>query len=118
MAKTTKELLMDIDARISHIEDICADNRQVIIKLVKQSNKIVEFLRDLEFDAVAREEELMLEDMNMPSYTIENNTKPTTFKALKELIDEFMDKREELEEFEKELKEHKEKLTPGIIGES
>ena len=38
--------------------------------------------------------------------------------TLKQLIDEFMTKRAELEEFEKELKKYKKEITPGQIGES
>ena len=49
MAKETiKEMLEMIDAKIEHIEDISADNRAIIVKLVKQSNTIVKFLRNLE----------------------------------------------------------------------
>ena len=49
MAKETiKEMLEMIDAKIEHIEDISADNRAIIVKLVKQSNTIVQFLRNLE----------------------------------------------------------------------
>ena len=35
--QTIKEMLRIIDAKIEHIEDISADNRDIIIKLVKQS---------------------------------------------------------------------------------
>ena len=38
---TLHELLLMMDARLKHIEDISADNRAVIIKLVKQNNQIV-----------------------------------------------------------------------------
>ena len=41
---TLHELLLMIDAKLNHIEDISADNRAVIVKLVKQSNQIVEYL--------------------------------------------------------------------------
>ena len=37
---------------------------------------------------------------------------------VKALLDEFLDKREDLKELETELKKHKSKLTPGIVGES
>ena len=37
---------------------------------------------------------------------------------LKELVDEFMDKQQDLKEFEEELEKNKDKLTPGTIGES
>ena len=37
---------------------------------------------------------------------------------LKELLDEYIDKHEDLKEFEKELKKHKDEITPGTIGEA
>ena len=37
---------------------------------------------------------------------------------LKELVEEFMDKQQDLKEFEEELEKNKDKLTPGQIGES
>ena len=42
---TLHELLLMIDAKLNHLEDISADNRAIIVKLVKQSNQIVEFLK-------------------------------------------------------------------------
>ena len=47
---TLHELLLMIDAKLNHLEDISADNRAIIVKLVKQSNQIVEFLKNLEID--------------------------------------------------------------------
>jgi len=38
--------------------------------------------------------------------------------ALKELVEDFMERHDELKEFEEELKKHKDQLTPGTIGES
>ena len=43
-------ILEDINAKIEHIEDITADNRKIIIKLVKQGNQIVSFLKSLEIE--------------------------------------------------------------------
>ena len=37
---------------------------------------------------------------------------------MKDLVDEFLNKKKDLAEFEKELKKNKDKLTPGIQGES
>ena len=45
-----KTLLLDLDSKVSHIEDMEADNRAIIVKLVKQNNQIVEFLKNLEID--------------------------------------------------------------------
>ena len=47
---TLKELIQDIDFRLSHLEDITADNRKIMIKLVKQGNTIVDFLK--QFDVI------------------------------------------------------------------
>ena len=108
---TIKELLANIDARISHIEDIEADNREIIIKLVKQGNQVVNFLKDLEIQEVEVENAFEL-----PSIDKEKNK--NKFKELKELIEEFMDKRKDLEELEEELKKHKDDIVPGKIGEA
>ena len=50
-----KEMLEMIDAKINHIEDITADNRAIIIKLVKQNNQIVEFLKQIDIEDVTDE---------------------------------------------------------------
>ena len=110
---TIKSLLEDIDAKIEHIEDITADNRATIIKLVKQSNQIVAFLKDLELEVVENYDELEL-----PTLTVEEQKNINRFKQVKETLDEFIDKREELKEFEEELRKHKGQITPGQIGES
>jgi len=112
---TVKELLENIDARISHIEDISADNRTAIIKLVKQSNKIVEFLKQIDIEA---EEVIDLDQALALSYTTEKTTDVSRIKHIRELIDEYMDKQEDLKEFEEELKKHKDDITPGQVGES
>ena len=44
------EIIQDIDARLTHIEDIYTDNRELIIKLVKQGNTVVEFLKDFQIE--------------------------------------------------------------------
>ena len=46
------EIIQDIDARLTHLEDISADNRELIVKLVKQGNTIVQFLKDFEIEGV------------------------------------------------------------------
>ena len=108
---TLHELLLMMDARLKHIEDISADNRSIIVKLVKQSNQIVNYLKQLEIEVV---EDYGIEEpppigVNLPKDKLEE---------LKELFDNFKSRKDELEEFEKELKKHKDKLTPGQVGES
>ena len=113
MAKETiKEMLEMIDAKINHIEDISADNRAIIVKLVKQSNQIVEYLKTLELEV--QEIEYGIEEP--PS--IGSNLPSEKLLELKELFEEFNSKKEDLKEFEEELKKHKDKLTPGQVGES
>ena len=109
---TLHELLVMMDARLKHIEDISADNRAVIVKLVKQSNQIVEYLKTLELEV--QEIEYGIEEP--PS--IGSNLPSEKLSELKELFEEFNSKKEDLKEFEKELKKHKDKLTPGQVGES
>ena len=108
---TLHELLLMMDARLKHIEDISADNRAIIVKLVKQSNQIVNYLKQLEIEVV-------------DDYGIEEpepfgaNLPKDKLLELKGLFEEFNNRKDELKEFEEELKKHKDKLTPGQIGES
>ena len=112
--QTIKEMLRIIDAKIEHIEDISADNRDIIIKLVKQSNQIVKFLKQLELHEVSDE----FEDITSPPISKEEKLRSNKMEDLKELVDEYMDKHEDLKEFEEELEKNKDKLPPGQIGES
>ena len=109
---TLHELLSSINARLGHLEDIEADNRAIIIKLVKQGNDIVTVLKSLELDVL--EEEELNPSLSSPVSPVYE----TKFKHIKELVEEFMDKAKDLKELEKELKKHKDQITPGQIGES
>mgnify|MGYP003121785918 CR=1 FL=1 len=111
---TLHEILLMMDARLKHIEDIEADNRDIIIKLVKQSNQIVRFLKQIEIEDVTDD----FEDISSPPMTESEKIRSNKMQELKELVDEFMDKEQDLQEFEEELEKHKDKLTPGQIGES
>ena len=110
---TLHELLLMMDAKLNHLEDISADNRAIIVKLVKQSNQIVEFLKNLEIDI---DEQYGIEAPPSFSNTIEISS--DKIDEMKELFEEFKARKEDLKEFEKELKKHKDKLTPGQVGES
>ena len=109
---TLHEILLDIKYRLDHMEDMEADNRALIVKLVKQNNSIVKFLSsamevsESDFDKFHSN---ILED---------KVSKTDRFKNLNELIEEFVGKKEDLKEFEEELKKNKDKLTPGQMGES
>ena len=102
------EDIQDINARLTHIEDTSLDIRDTLIKLVKQGNQIVKFLKSFEVEDITDEY-----ISRLPSK--KNDDK---FKAMKDLVDEYLNKQKDLSEFEKELKKHKDKLTPGIQGES
>jgi|TARA_B100000287_G_scaffold337835_1_gene323749 Fe2+ transport system protein B len=109
-----RSLLELIDAKISHIEDMEADNRAVIIKLVKQTNQIVTFLKQIEIDDVTDE----FDDFISPRLQEQEGITTNKIRTIKELVDEFMDKQKDLKEFEEELKKHKDDITPGKIGEA
>tara|TARA_Y100000004_G_scaffold74642_1_gene83868 strand:- start:255 stop:626 length:372 start_codon:yes stop_codon:yes gene_type:complete len=117
--ESIKQILIDMDDRLKHIEDITADNRSIIVKLVKQSNQIVEFLKDLEIETVNGDFEDIgiYEDGNRWNVDIDKD-RLKKYESVKELVSEFMERAEELKEFEEELKKHKDKLTPGQVGES
>ena len=112
--KTIKEMLENMDVKINHIEDMVADNRALLVKLVKQGNQVVNFLKELEADideqygitAPPTFEDFVDEKINEKNKSVQN------------LIDDFMKKTSDLKEFEEELKKNKDKLTPGQIGES
>ena len=108
---TSKEIYQNIDARLTHLEDATLDNREILIKLIKQGNQIVEFLKDFEVENVD-------EYMDYPVPVELNDERDSKFRAMKDLIDDYLIKNKDLREFEKELKKHKEKLTPGIVGKS
>ena len=108
---TLHELLLMMDARLKHIEDISADNRAIIVKLVKQNNSIVDYLKQLEIEIV---EDYGIEEPP----PIGTNLPKEKLVELKELFEDFKSRKDELKEFEKELKKHKDKLTPGQVGES
>jgi len=111
-----KKVLQDMSHSLNHIEDIMADDRALLVKLVKQNNSIVDFLKQIQIEDVTVDYEY--EDMFQEPLSEEKEKKMEKFENLKEILNEFMDKRKDLVEFEKELKKHKDKLTPGQIGES
>ena len=117
MAKETmKEMLKIIDAKVSHLEDICADDRTFIIKLVTQTNQIVKFLKNLELDI---DEQYGIEAPSSFSNVIDREeSSEKKMLEVKELLEEFKAKSNDLKEFEKELKKHKDELTPGQVGEA
>ena len=111
---TLHEILLMMDARLKHIEDITADNRAIIIKLVKQGNSIVKFLSKIDIEEMGDE----FEDILSPPMSKTEKLRSNRMEELRELVDDFMERQKELKEFEEELKKHKNELTPGTIGES
>ena len=110
-----KKVLKDMSYSLNHIEDTMADDREILIKLVKQTNSIVDWLKQVEIESDVTEE---YEDVFKAPLSKEEEKKMKKFENLKEVLNEFMDKRKDLKEFEEELKKHKDKLTPGQVGEA
>ena len=104
-----KKVLEDMSYSLNHIEDIMADDRELLVKLVKQNNTIVQYLKQLEIDIV---------DEYGEPITKEEEQRIKKSEELKEVLDEFMAKRKDLKEFEDELKKHKDMLTPGQVGDA
>ena len=109
------KIIQDIDFRLTHLEDIEMDNRKLIAKLVKQGNTIVEFLKQFQVEEVDPAElEIGMGLPPLPEY--EDRMERTI--AIKELIDDILERHSDLKEFEDELKKHKDKITPGQAGEA
>ena len=109
------EIIQDIDARLTHLEDIQMDNRDLTVKLVKQGNTVVEFLKDFQIEELNPEDlEMGIELPPLPS----NEERMGRTTAIKELIDDILARQSDLKEFEDELKKHKDKITPGQVGEA
>ena len=112
---TLHELLSSINARLGHLEDIEADNRDFIIKLVKQGNQIVKFLKNIEIEDVTDD---YFEDIIAPVLSKSDQVRSERIHHIKELVEEYMGKHKDLKEFEEELKKYRKEITPGTIGES
>jgi hypothetical protein len=108
--KTLHDILLIWGDRITHMEDALLDIRTVMIKLVKQNNQVVSFLKQLEADV---DEQYGITAPPSFDEAIEEK-----MKGVQDMVDEFIDKNEELKKFEKELEKHKDKITPGQAGES
>ena len=111
---TLHELLSNINTRLEHLEDIEADNRDFIIKLVKQGNQIVKFLSNIEIEDVTDD----FDELMPPALSKADEERSERIQHIKELVEDYMSKQKGLKEFEEELKKHKEEITPGTIGES
>ena len=112
------EIIQDIDFRLTHIEDTEADNRKLIVKLVQQGNTMIEFLKQFdieELDPTELEMRLLPELPELPSPDDERMSRTV---ALKEIIDNIIERHQNLKEFEDELEKHKDKITPGQAGEA
>ena len=111
------EIIQDIDARLTHLEDMQMDNRDLIVKLVKQGNTIVEFLKDFQIEELNPEDLKLDMGMSLPPLP-DNEERVKRTEGLKELIDDILERHSDLKDFEDELKKHKDEITPGQIGES
>ena len=94
-----KKILMDMSFSLNHIEDTMADDRALLVKLVKQNNSIVDYLKQLEVDIVEEYETGLVSELSE-----EEQKKMKKAKELKEVLNEFMDKKKDLKEFEDELR--------------
>ena len=112
------EIIQDIDFRLTHIEDTEADNRKLIVKLVQQGNIMIEFLKQFDIEEVDPMELEMGLLPDLPELPSPNEERMSKTVALKEIIDNIIERHQNLKEFEDELEKHKDKITPGQVGES
>ena len=109
------EIIQDIDFRLTHIEDTEADNRKLIVKLVQQGNTMIEFLQQFNIEEI---DPMELEMKLLPELSSSDEERMNRTVALKDIIDNIIERHDSLKEFEDELEKHKDKITPGQVGES
>ena len=85
-----------------------------MVRMVKQSNSIVKFLAQVDLE-LSDKMDVKIDDFKLPSI---NKMYSEKFKSIKELVDEFMEKRKDLQELEEELEKHKDDINPGQSGEA
>ena len=112
------EIIQDIDFRLTHLEDIQLDNRELIVKLVQQGNTMVEFLKQFDVEELDPREIEMGLLPELPELPSPNEERMSRTVALKDIIDNIIERHTDLKEFEDELEKHKDKITPGQVGES
>ena len=103
------EMLLLLNEKLNKMQATAKDNQTLLVELVKQNNNLFKFISNLEIEEV-------LEPTQEPYFS--SGYDEESGQSLLELVKSLMDKKEELKEFEKELEKHKDKLTPGQIGES
>ena len=89
---TLHEILLDIKYRLNHLEDIEADNRALIVKMIKQGNSIVKFLAQIDIEPV----ESPFEEVSFPTKKEDKSINFGKMKHIKELLDEYMSKHKDL----------------------
>ena len=111
------EIIQDINFRLTHLEDIETDNRKLIVKLVQQGNTMVEFLKQFDIEEIDPDE---LEIGLLPElpFSDPDEERISRTVALKDIIDNIIERHENLKEFEDELEKYKDQITPGQVGES
>ena len=112
------KIIQDIDFRLTHLEDIQLDNRELIVKLVQQGNTMIEFLKQFDIEELDPREIEMGLLPELPELPSPDDERMSRTVALKDIIDNIIERHENLREFEKELEKHKDKITPGTVGES
>ena len=113
--KTLIDIIQDINFRLTHLEDMEADNRKLMVKLVQQGNTMVQFLQQFNVEEIDPED-LMVE--KLPELPFLDEDRVARTEGLKDLIDDIIDKHKDLKEFEDELKKYRNEITPGQVGES
>ena len=120
---TLHDVLLLMDSRITHIEDTMVDVREIMVKLVKQGNQVVVFLKQLENDVDERYSEQY--ETIPPSFEEfskdrlnKNIDDSERIQEIQDIVDNLIEKNRELKELEEELEKNKDKITPGLHGES
>ena len=113
--ETIKELFLNINDRIDSIEYTIVDHRDLLVKLVNQSNQIVKLLSEVQIEDITDEFTDTQMHTKLPQLSDEEMLR---IKNMSRLVKEVISKDNDLKELEEELEKVKELITPNQVGEA
>tara|TARA_Y100000004_G_C8828838_1_gene375266 strand:+ start:213 stop:587 length:375 start_codon:yes stop_codon:yes gene_type:complete len=108
------ELLLYMNNKINDIQNDAMIQKDLLEKVIQQNNSLVKFLSSVEIENVYDTDE----GYNNYIPTQPNSYEDFDKKTLLEMAETLMNRKKDLKDLEEELKKHKDKLTPGQVGEA
>tara|TARA_B100000902_G_scaffold67584_1_gene73749 strand:+ start:1049 stop:1423 length:375 start_codon:yes stop_codon:yes gene_type:complete len=108
------ELLLYMNNKINDIQNDSVIQKDLLEKVIQQNNSLVKFLASVEIENIYEGNESYDTYIPAESESYEDFNK----KTLIEMAESLLERKKDLKDLEEELKKHKDKLTPGQVGEA